>query len=96
MFMRKPPLDPDVADTAPADSILTPYDHEHAITYLRLLDADAEGADWREVTQIVLHIDPEREPVRARQAYESHLTRTKWMTEQGYRHLLRSGWPDLN
>jgi hypothetical protein len=46
MFMRKPPLDPDVADTAPADSILTPYDHEHAITYLRLLDADAEGADF--------------------------------------------------
>ncbi len=96
MFMRKPPLDPDVADTAPADSILTPYDHEHAITYLRLLDADAEGADWKEVTQIVLHIDPEREPVRARQAYESHLTRAKWMTKQGYRHLLRSGWPDLN
>ncbi len=94
--MRKPPLDPDVADTTPADSILTPYDHEHAITYLRLLDADAEGDDWREVTQIVLHIDPEREPVRARQAYESHLTRAKWMTKQGYRHLLRNGWPDLN
>ena len=94
--MRKPPLDPHVADTAPVDSILTPYDYEHAITYLRLLDADAEGADWREVTQIVLHIDPEREPVRARQAYESHLTRAKWMTKQGYRHLLRNGWPDLN
>jgi hypothetical protein len=94
--MKKPPLDPDVADVAPSDSMLTPYDHDHAITYLRLLDADAEGADWREVTQIVLHIDPEREPVRARQAYESHLTRAKWMTEQGYRHLLRSGWPDLN
>jgi hypothetical protein len=96
LFMRKPPLDPDVADTAPADSILTPYDHEYAITYLRLLDVDAEGADWREVTQIVLHIAPEREPVRARQAYESHLTRAKWMTEQGYRLLLRSGWPNLN
>jgi len=65
---RKPPLNPDVADTAPADSMLTPYDHEHAITYLRLLDADAVGADWKAVTQIVLHIDPEREPVRARLA----------------------------
>ena len=85
-----------VADTAPADSILTPYDHEHAITYLRLLDADAEGADWKEVTQIVLHIDPEREPVRARQAYESHLIRARWMTEVGYRLLLRYGWPELN
>jgi hypothetical protein len=28
---------------------------------------------------------------RARQAFESHLSRAKWMTEQGYRHLLRSG-----
>jgi Uncharacterized conserved protein (DUF2285) len=96
MFMRKPPLDPDVADTAPADSGLTRYDHEHAITYLRLLDADAEGADWKEVTQIVLHIDPERERVRARRAYESHLIRAKWMTQQGYRLLLRNGWPDVN
>jgi Uncharacterized conserved protein (DUF2285) len=94
--MQKIPLDPDIADIAPVDSVLTPYDHEHAITYLRLPDADAEGADWREVTQIVLHIDPEREPVRAWQAYESHLTRARRMTKQGYRHLLRSGWPDLN
>jgi hypothetical protein len=28
---------------------LTGYDQEHLVTYLRLLDADAEGADWREV-----------------------------------------------
>jgi hypothetical protein len=94
--MRKPPLNPDVAGAAPSDSMLTSYDHEHAITYLRLLDADAAGADWKEVTQIVLHIDPEREPLRARQAYESHLIRARWMTGQGYRLLLRNGWPELN
>jgi len=94
--MPKPPLNPDVADTAPSDSVLTSYDHEHAITYLRLLDADAEGADWRAVARIVLHIDPEREPQRARQAHESHLARARWMTEHGYRHLLRTGWPSLN
>ena len=94
--MQKPPLDPDIADTAPSGSVLTPYDHEHAITYLRLLDADAEGADWRKVARIVLHIDPEREPERARQAHESHLNRAKWMTEYGYRHLLLTGWPSLN
>jgi hypothetical protein len=39
-----PPLNPDVADLAPSDPSLTVYDHEHAVTYLRLLDADAEGA----------------------------------------------------
>jgi hypothetical protein len=44
--MQTPPHDPDVADTAPSDSVLTVYDEEHLITYLRLLDADAQRADW--------------------------------------------------
>jgi len=45
--MKKPPADPDVADVAPTDSVLTVYDEEHIVTYLRMLDADAEGARWR-------------------------------------------------
>lgn len=89
--MRNPPLDPDVANVAPTDPALTGYDQEHLVTYLRLLDADTEGADWREVARIVLHIDPDREPDRARHAFDSHLARAKWMTEHGYRHLLRGG-----
>ena len=89
MPAQKPPLDPDVAETAPSAPALTAYDHEHLVTYLRLLDADAEDADWREVARIVLHIDPEREPDRARHAFDSHLARAKWMTAHGYRHLLR-------
>jgi Uncharacterized conserved protein (DUF2285) len=89
--MQKPPLDPDVADVAPTTATLTAYDQEHLVTYLRLLDA--EGADWREVARIVLHIDPDREPDRARHAFDSHLARAKWMTEHGYRHLLRGGSP---
>jgi len=64
-LMQKPPLDPEVADTAPSNSVLTAYDEEHIITYLRLLDADAVGADWRDVARIVLHLDPEHEPDRA-------------------------------
>ena len=58
---------------------------------LRLLDADADSADWRDVSRIVLHIDPDRDADRARRAFESHLSRAKWMTEQDYRHLLRNG-----
>jgi hypothetical protein len=73
--------------------VLTGYDEEHLITYLRLLDADAEGADWREVANVVLHIDPDRDPERARRAWESHLARAKWMTESGNRHLLLGGAP---
>ena len=48
-------LDPSVADEVPWSDNITPYDDQHTITYLRLLDADAEGADWQEVARIVLH-----------------------------------------
>jgi hypothetical protein len=89
--MQLPPLDPDVADTAPSGSVLTAYDEQYLVTYLRLLDADADGADWREVARIVLHLDPDRESDRARRAFESHLARARWMTEHGYRQLLRGG-----
>jgi hypothetical protein len=41
------------------------------------------------VARIVLHIDPSDEPERARSAWESHLTRAKWMIEHGYWDLLR-------
>ncbi|WP_249168283.1 DUF2285 domain-containing protein [Bradyrhizobium elkanii] len=81
--MQTPPLDPDTADLAPAGPALTSYDEQHVVTYIRLLQADSEGADWREVARIVLHVDPEREPDRARNAYQSHLARAKWMTEHG-------------
>ena len=87
--MQPPPRDPGVDDVAPSNpEVLTVYDEEHLITYLRMLDADKEGADWREVSTIVLHIDPDREPQRAWQAYETHLARAKWMTGWGYRLLL--------
>ena len=91
--MHSPPLDPPVADAAPTDGILTGYDEQHLVTYLRLLDAAKEGADWQEVAKLVLHIDPAREPVRARRAWDTHLARARWMTENGYRHLLRGGAP---
>lgn len=94
--MKKLPRDPDVADVAPADAVLTVYDEEHVITYLRMLDADAEGADWREVAEIVLHINPELEHDRAKRAFSTHLTRAKWMTEHGYRDLLRGGASNPN
>jgi hypothetical protein len=55
---------------------------------LRLLDADAKGADWREVARIVLHLNPRDDSDRARRAFDSHLSRAKWITEYGYRHLL--------
>ncbi|UGY02488.1 DUF2285 domain-containing protein [Bradyrhizobium quebecense] len=81
--MSGPPLNPDVADVAPNEPALTAYDEQHVVTYIRLLQAEGEGADWREVARVVLHIDSEREPDRAWAAYRSHLARAKWVTEQG-------------
>ena len=89
--MKEPALDPDVADVAPNESVLTTYDEQHLVTYWRLLDAEAAGADWKEVARIVLHIDPDREPSRARNAFDSHLARARWMADHGYRDLLRGG-----
>jgi len=91
--MQTPPLDPPVADAAPTSRVLTGYDEQHLITYLRLLDAESKGADWRDVARIVLHIDPSREPDRAKEIWTSHLARARWMTENGYRHLLHGGAP---
>jgi hypothetical protein len=92
--MKEPQLNPQVADLAPIGPALTVYDEEHMITYMRVFDADQQGADWREVCRIVLRIDPDTEADRARLAYESHLSRARWMTEQGYRHLLEAATHD--
>ncbi|MGV0821032.1 DNA -binding domain-containing protein [Martelella sp. AMO21009] len=83
---------PDYLDEPPVDDRITDYDRTHFKTYLRLLDADAEGADWKEAVEIIFGIDPMQEPDRALHIHTSHLARARWMTEHGYRHLL-SGNP---
>lgn len=75
-------------DRAPDSPQLTPYDEGHLVAYLRLLDADADGADWRDVAAVIFGIDVGAEPERARTMHESHLARARWMTEIGYAHLL--------
>lgn len=84
----RPKLDPDVDDTAPTGPDITPYDEEHFVTYMRLLDAEADGAHWSEVARIVLHRDPVAAETRTRQCWESHLARARWMTQHGYRRIL--------
>lgn len=81
-------LDPDVADEAPSDNAVTPYDEQLYVTYLRLLDACRDGADWQEVARIVLHRDPIAEEARSRHCWESHLARAKWLSGSGYRRIL--------
>lgn len=84
----RPELDPDVDDLAPTEPEITIYDEAHFVTYMRLLDAQTDGADWTEVALIVLHRDPVAEAERTRRCWESHLARARWMTKVGYRKIL--------
>ncbi|WP_375551404.1 DNA -binding domain-containing protein [Rhodophyticola porphyridii] len=76
----------------PASHTLTEYDRTHLKTYLRLLDAEADGADWQEVVHVLFGLNPAADPDRARHMHDTHLARARWMTEHGYRHLLREGY----
>lgn len=75
-------------DVSPDVQAITPYDEAHLTDYLRLLDADADEADWREAVAAIFELDPDLDPARAERMHASHLARARWMTEVGYAHLL--------
>lgn len=77
-------------DEPPQLDRVSAYDEAHLSSYVRLLDAEAEGADWREIVTIIFGVDPDKAPERAKRMYHSHLARAHWMTEKGYRHLLEA------
>jgi Uncharacterized conserved protein (DUF2285) len=77
-------------DSPPSNTKMTSYDKRHLVTYLRLLDAAHEGADWHEAVRVIFGLDPQREPDRARLVYESHLARARWIAGSGYRYLLQN------
>ncbi|MET4608785.1 hypothetical protein ABIB90_008293 [Bradyrhizobium sp. JR4.1] len=52
------PPDPKIANSAPNAPQLTPYDEQHAVIYMGLLDAEADKGDWRDVARIVLGMIP--------------------------------------
>jgi hypothetical protein len=79
---------PHFLDEPPQAQTLTSYDREHMKLYLRLLDADRDGADWREAVQVLFGLDPDIDDQRCRHIHNAHLERAKWMTEHGYRELL--------
>lgn len=90
MAMRVPvELDPDVDDAAPTSDEITAYDEQHFVTYLRLLDANAEKADWKEIARIVLHRDPDINESQTYSCWQSHLERAQWLSRTGYRRILR-------
>jgi transposase len=84
---------PAFQDEPPQDSVLTPYDRTHMTLYMRLLDAARDGADWRDAVRTLFGVDAGREPQRARRVHDAHLARARWMTETGYRQLVRESGP---
>ncbi|MBO9707986.1 MAG: DUF2285 domain-containing protein [Caulobacter sp.] len=76
-----------IADTPPDSPVLTDYDRAHIKTYLRLLDAQAAKADWREVAGLVLGLDVARDLGAAQACHAAHLARARWLVAQGYRGL---------
>lgn len=70
----------------PEPNELTEYDQQHLELYVRLLDAVEQGADWTDVARVLFGLEPNE---TARLVYERHLARAKWMSEHGYRHLVR-------
>lgn len=79
---------PPVLDQPPQLDRVSAYDETHLASYIRLLDAEAEGADWREAVAIIFGLDPKKEPARAKLVHDSHLARAHWLKDTGYRHLL--------
>jgi hypothetical protein len=74
----------------PESTTITDYDREHMKLYFRLLDAEADGADWREVVAVLFGLDPTLQPEQSRHVHDSHLARARWMVEHGYRQLARA------
>jgi len=75
-------------DRPPLTDRVNTYDERHLAIYVRLLMADEEGADWREVVHVIFGLDPAADPERAKAVHDSHLARARWMTTEGYQHLL--------
>lgn len=77
-----------IRSKAPLGDLITDYDRAHFVTYLVLLYAAGEGKSEDEMARNILNIDPDEEPVRARQIVSSHLGRARWLAESGCYQLL--------
>lgn len=84
-------FDPKRLCEAPTSEELTEYDERHLDDYLRLLDADDEGADWREAVTHIFGIDPDQHSETVRRFHKTHLERARWMTRVGFLQLAARG-----
>jgi hypothetical protein len=76
-----------LADEVPWSDTLTAYDKAHFTIYMQLLDASSDNASEAEMADLILGIDPIKEPTRAQGALRSHLDRANWIVATGYKEL---------
>lgn len=79
---------PDFMERPPHSDNVTAYDEAHFVTYLRLLDAAADGAGWEEIVHVVFGIDPAVDADRAKAIYDGHIERARWMARSGYKQIV--------
>lgn len=91
----RPTLQPDLLPSPPCSDDLTDYDYRLLIVYLRLLDAEADGADWADVARIVLHLDPAGKAREVHAIHAAHLSRARWMRDHGHYRLLTDAMNDM-
>ena len=78
-----------IADKAPSENAVTDYDERHFALYIQILDAIAAKASSADMCRTILGCDPDHDPT-CLAALESHVARAKWMSERGYKDLLKS------
>lgn len=88
---RAMPLQAGPFDPPPDVPHLTEHDRVYATLYLRLLDADAAGVDWRTAGRDILGLNTDIDTDAAKRTFDAFLDRAKWMTRTGYKLLLKPG-----
>lgn len=81
-------IEPEFLDEPPESTGLTDYDRRHLRLYVRLLDAQADGATWQEAFRILFAGADTTDEVRAKRIHDAHLKRAEWMSTTGYNLLL--------
>jgi hypothetical protein len=74
--------------TPPDEPAVTDYDRAHAAVYLRMLDAEADGAAWDRGAALALGQDVCADRAAAYLMYTSHLKRAHWLRDHGFFRLL--------
>ena len=69
-------------NVAPSGQV-TVYDRQNLPVYAELLDADDAGIGWTEGVRSILGLDASVDGETARQCWESHLARARWIVGEG-------------